>query len=254
MSAPRVGTLWTVRASVTSGASGTSGTSGALRTLQRAALASLLATLGACAGAPTPDWQLEAASSLARMQQALLRGDDRAAADEHGRARAQVARSGRPDLAARVELARCAALAASLQFGPCEGFEPLRADADAAELAYAAYLRGRLEASARALLPPAQQALAATPATEAAQLAALQASAEPLSRLLGAALWLQAGQATPAALALAVDTASAQGWRRPLLAWLGVQQRRAGDAGDRAEAARLGRRIDLVLQGAPAAR
>jgi hypothetical protein len=44
-----------------------------------------------------------------------------------------------------------------------------------------------------------------------------------------------------------VDTASARGWRRPLLAWLKVQQQRAQAAGDAEAAASLQRRIDLVL-------
>lgn len=212
------------------------------------------ALLAGCAGTPTPDWQLNAGSALQRMQQALLVGNDRVATNEWARARAEVAATGRPDLVARAELLRCAAWVASLQFGSCEGFERLRQDAAAPELAYAAYLRGRLEPAQRGLLPPPQQPLAVAPAAESAQLAALQATADPLSRLLAAALWLQAGQAAPGVLALAVDTASAQGWRRPLLAWLGAQQARARAAGDGVEAARLGRRIDLVLQGAEPAR
>jgi hypothetical protein len=210
------------------------------------------ALLLGCASAPTPDWQLNASSSLQRTQEALLAGNDRVATNEFVRARAEIARTGRPDLMARAELMRCAALVASLQFGPCEGFERLRVDAGRPELAYAAYLRGRLDPAQRELLPPPQQPLAAAPATESAQLAALQATPDPLSRLLAAALWLQGGQAAPAVLALAVDTASAQGWRRPLLAWLGAQQKRARDTGDNAEATRLGRRIELVLQGQPA--
>ena len=56
------------------------------------------------------------------------------------------------------------------------------------------------------------------------------------------------------------ETASAQGWRRPLLAWLGVQQRLAQQNGQAEEAARLRRRMDLAAplpaaapkgQGAP---
>lgn len=218
------------------------------------ALLSMAALLAGCAGTPTPDWQLNAGSALQRMQQALLVGNDRVATNEWVRARAEVASTGRPELVARAELLRCAAWVASLQFGPCAGFERLRQDAAAPELAYAAYLRGKLEPAQRGLLPPAQQPLALAPAGEVAQLAALQATADPLSRLLAAALWLQAGQAAPGVLALAVDTASAQGWRRPLLAWLGAQQARARAAGEDAEAARLGRRIDLVLQGAEPAR
>jgi len=58
----------------------------------------------------------------------------------------------------------------------------------------------------------------------------------------------QAGRASPAAIANAVETASAQGWRRPLLARLHVQLALAEKAGDTAEAERLRRRI-AVAQG-----
>ena len=62
---------------------------------------------------------------------------------------------------------------------------------------------------------------------------------------------LQTGQANPATVAQAADTASSQGWRRPLLAWLGVQLQRATQAGQTAEVAHLSRRIELV-QGSAA--
>ena len=50
----------------------------------------------------------------------------------------------------------------------------------------------------------------------------------------------------PAGIVLAVDTASTQGWRRPLLAWLGVQAQRAEAAGDTAAQAAIERRRKLA--------
>jgi hypothetical protein len=47
---------------------------------------------------------------------------------------------------------------------------------------------------------------------------------------------------------LAVDTASQQGWRRPLLAWLGVQIGLAERAGQEQEAQRLRRRAAIARQ------
>ena len=44
-----------------------------------------------------------------------------------------------------------------------------------------------------------------------------------IERLVAAGVLLQTGRADPGVIAQAVDTASAQGWRRPLLAWLGVR-------------------------------
>ena len=216
----------------------------------RPAAALLLAAwLAGCASGPSPpDWQLSAKAALDLAVAADLRGDSRIAALEFDRARTELRRTGRIDLLARAELLRCAARVASLDAGPCDGFEPLRPDAAAAELAYADHLVGRLAPAQAALLPPAQQAsVAALAASNDAEAAArLQAQSEPLSRLLGAALLLQAGRAGPEVIALAVQTASSQGWRRPLLAWLGLQRQRAAQAGDADAAARLQRRIDLV--------
>jgi len=48
---------------------------------------------------------------------------------------------------------------------------------------------------------------------------------------------------------LATETASTQGWRRPLLAWLLLQAQRAEQAGDTQAASKLRRRIAVVEQG-----
>ena len=205
----------------------------------------------ACASRPPPpDWQMNARQAIDAAVAAYLEGNARVEAAETARARSEIARTGRLDLLARAELMRCAARVASLVFDPCEGFEALRADAAPAERAYADYLAGRVLAPDIALLPEPQRAVAdAQPSAEAAT-TALGAIEDPLSRLIAAGVLFEGRRATPQALQIAVDTASAQGWRRPLLAWLTVQLRRAEQAGASSEAERLRRRIDIV-QGKP---
>jgi len=210
------------------------------------ALASAL-LLAACAGGPQPpDWQLEAKGSMDRSVAAYMEGNSRVEMAELGRARTQLTRSGRADLLATAELLHCATRVASLVLDePCTGFEKLREDATDAQRAYADYLKGQVQPQGIALLPEAQRRAAAGDA------GAVTAIADPLSKLVAAGVMLQAGKASPAVITQAIDTASAQGWRRPLLAWLGVQLRRAEQGGDTQEAARLRRRIELT-QGTPA--
>jgi hypothetical protein len=76
--------------------------------------------------------------------------------------------------------------------------------------------------------------------------AALADITHPVSRQIAAGVLFRAGRLSPAGMAVATDTASAQGWRKPLLAWLGVHQQRAIAAGDAAAAARSQRRIEAV--------
>ena len=208
------------------------------------ALAAVL-LLAACAGAPAPpDWQANAQLALRNFTAAYFAGNARLADQEFARARAEIASTGRPDLLARAELMRCAARVASLAFDDCAGFEALAADALAPERAYAAFLAGRWQGLNSALLPAQHRALLA--GTADADAGALAAIGDPMSRLVAAGVLFRMGRITPAGIAAATDTASANGWRRPLLAWLGVEAARADAAGDRDAAARIRRRIELV--------
>jgi hypothetical protein len=204
-----------------------------------ACLAGILALAGCAGSPPVPDWASNAHGGLARYEAAWLRGDTRVAQAEFTRARAELARTGRPELVAHAELVRCAMRTASLDFDDCPGFQPLAQDAGAAARAYADYLAGRWQAIDATLLPPQHRPVIAGAA-------GLQAIEEPASRLVAAGVLLRTGQIEPAGIALAVDTASGQGWRRALLAWLAVQQQRARAAGDAEAAAGIGRRMDLI--------
>ena len=224
----------------------------AKRLLPGLAGAALLA--GCAASPPAPDWQVKARTGVERALAAYLKGERRADAADWALARREMARTGSPEQVARVELNRCAAQVASLDFAPCHAFEPLRIDAGAAERAYADYLDGRIAAADVALLPPQHQALARASAAEGPPPAASVAAVDdPLARLIAAGVLLRQTRASPEVVALAVDTASTQGWRRPLLAWLGVAERLATQRGDATEAARLRRRIDLVQPVQPPA-
>ena len=174
---------------------------------------------GCAGGPPTPDWQANAAQAMQSFQKHYLAGNTESAELEFASAKAELARTGRADLLARAELLRCAVRAASLEFDDCPGFEKLRYGARAEEVSYADYLAGRGRHAA---------------------------SDDPLSRLVAQAVLLRNGRIAPAGIASAVDIASAQGWRRPLLAWLGVQEKRAADAGDSETAARIRRRMELI--------
>ena len=198
------------------------------------------ALLAGCANnPPVPDWQANAKAATERSVAAYLVGNTRVDTAELARARSEVARTGRADLLARVELSHCAAQVASLVFGPCTGFEPLRADAAAPERAYADYLLAKATPADAALLPEAHRAVVVSSGAPAA-------IADPLARLIAAGVGFEGGRTDPTLIALAIATASEQGWRRPLLAWLGVQLRRAEQAGAGDAAQALRRRIALV--------
>jgi len=212
--------------------------------LRIAMFASLL-VLAACSSGPqAPGWQANAHDDLQRFESSYLQGEPRADS-EFARARDQLASTGQPMLVARAELTRCAVALASLVMDPCEGFERLRRDAPAAEVAYADYLAGRVTPAEVALLPQQHRAVAGG----REDVASVQAIADPVARLVAAGVMFRMGRASPQVVQLAVDTASHEGWRRPLLAWLGVQAERAEHAGARDEAARIRRRMDLVSKG-----
>ena len=210
------------------------------RTPARAMTLMMVLFLSACASKPVePAWRANAASALDSFTDAYLKGDSAIAATDFSRARAETASTGRADLVAHAELVRCAVLAASLELGECAGFTPLAQDATPSERTYAAYLAGKWQGLDMALLPEQHRAIAGGSGI-------LTGMADPLSQLVAAGAMLAAGRIAPSDIVTAIDTASAQGWRRPLLMWLGVAAQRARSAGDTAALARIERRIALA--------
>lgn len=200
-------------------------------------LAAALA-LAACASKPQPpSWQPNARGALDGYTDAWLKGDTAAADAEFARARRETASTGRFDRVAQAELVRCAVQVAALE-PDCPGFAAIAGDATPAQRAYAAYLDGRWQGLDAALLPAQHRPVVAG--------GTLAGVADPLSRLVAAGALLRAGRITPGDIGVAVETASEQGWRRPLLAWLGVQEMRAQAAGDAAALEQVRKRIALV--------
>lgn len=198
-----------------------------------------LVLLSACASKPVPpSWQTGAHDALDGYTDDYLKGNSAAADAEFARARRETTSTGRADLVAQVELVRCAAQAASLDYDGCPGFAALAQDATGAQRAYAAYLSGQWQGLDAVLLPEQHRAVVA-----GAPIAGIK---DPLSRLVAAGALLKAGRITPADIGQATETASSQGWRRPLLVWLGVAEKRAEAAGDGAALERIRRSIALA--------
>jgi len=195
--------------------------------------------LAGCASKPAPpSWQADAKDALDGFTDDYLRGNSAAANAEFARARRETASTGQPALVAQVELVRCATLAASLEFDDCPGFAALAPDATAQQRAYAAYIGGRWEGLDAAALPEQHRPVVAS--------GSLKGVADPLARQVAAGALFKAGKIIPADIEAATATASEQGWRRPLLMWLGVAEQRAQAAGDAAALERIRRRIALA--------
>lgn len=213
-----------------------------MKTLLPIVIAVLLA---ACGSKPRqPDWLVNADGAQDRFERAYLSGNDRVAASEFTRFRSEVASTAQPGLVARAELTRCAVQVASLDLSPCTGFEVLRRDAPDAERAYADFLEGKATAEQAKLLPEDYRGIAGGEGGAAA----LKKIKDPVPRLIASGVLLRMEKADPEVLQLATDTASEQGWRRAVLAWLGAQAMRAEKAGATEEAARLRRRIELAAE------
>lgn len=212
------------------------------------ALASLIA-LAACGsgGPPPPDWKTDAADLIGRYQKHALMGENSLAERYFQQAVAATGGAGRVAETARLWLVRCATRRAMLIDDACTEYAELASlEPNAADQAYYHFVTLRWEAVATAQLPSQHRDLVNAAAGKRHQV--LGSIEDPLARLLDASLLVMRREADAATLALAAETASAQGWRQPLLTYLKLQEKQAAARGDTAEQARLARRIQLVEQ------
>jgi hypothetical protein len=219
--------------------------------MNKLAVIGVILVFSGCASGPAPQvWESNAQSALQNASTAYLTGNTRVEEQDFARALRELRATGRADLVATAELTRCAARAASLVFDDCPAYLLLAADVGAEQRVYADYLAGRWQGLNTALLPKHHAAVVANPTTAAA----LSQTNDPLALLVAAGMLLKHGNLSQASLdavtLTAVQTASNQAWRRPLLAWLGVQIKSAEAKGDTTQVASLKRRVDLILNTA----
>jgi predicted small lipoprotein YifL len=205
----------------------------------------ILLTACGSGGPPPPDWKTDAADLIERYQKHALLGENILAERYFQQAVAATGGAGRVAETARLWLVRCATRRAMLIDDACSGYAELAdIEPNAADQAYYQFVTLRWEAVDAGLLPSQHRDLVRAPAAKRHE--TLSRIVDPLARLLDASLLVMRQEADAATLALAAETASAQGWRQPLLTYLKLQEKQAADQGNVAEQSRLARRIRLV--------
>jgi hypothetical protein len=208
-----------------------------------------LVLLAACGsgGPPPPDWKTDAADFIERYQKHALQGENVLAERYFQRAIEATGGAGRIADTAQLWLVRCATRRAMLIDDACAEYAGLAgAEPNATQEAYYRFLTLRWDTLDSSLLPQQHRELVQAPAS--ARPALLPGIDDPLARLLDASLLVMRQEADASILDLATETASAQGWRQPLLTYLKLQQTRAASQADTAASSRLAQRIQLVEQ------
>lgn len=217
-----------------------------MKTLLAATALVLLAACGS-GGPPPPDWKTDSADLIERYQKHALLGENTLAERYFQQAIAATGGAGRVAETARLWLVRCATRRAMLIDDACAEYSELaRIAPDPADQAYYHFVTLRWDAVDAALLPAQHRDLVRAPAEKRPGIVAR--IEDPLARLLDASLLLMRQEAQTDTLALAAETASARGWRQPLLTYLKLLEKQAEARGDATEQARLARRIELVEQ------
>jgi hypothetical protein len=203
--------------------------------------------LQACGGGPkVPDWKKDSVNLIEKYKKAELKGEVRRAERYFEQALGAAGSAAKLGDTARLHLIRCATRQASLDFEPCTGYlDHAKFGVNPEDEAYYRFLTNQWDKLDGSKLP-AQYRDIHKNTDPAKLLAVLQAISDPLSRLIAASLVITRRQADDATLNLAAETASEQGWRKPLLVYLKLLESRATLKDDKNWREQIRARIKLV--------
>ncbi|WP_124950039.1 hypothetical protein [Sulfuriferula thiophila] len=192
----------------------------------------LLSTLAACGGGPTvPDWKIDTQTAIARYTQYYLEGRSKLADASFAKSRAATASTGDIAAVGHLELVKCGVHIAALDLSACQPYTALAVtDTTQTDAAYYRFIQGDWQGLDSTSLPPQYAALLKNPTASAEEVNQILLNiSDPLSRLVASGVTIQRKQFNQKTLQIATDTAASQGWRRPLLAYLLLQQKNLTD-------------------------
>lgn len=202
--------------------------------------------LSACGGSPpAPDWKKDSISHINKYTKAELKGENKLAERYFEQALDAAGSTGKLEETARLNLIRCATRQASLSFEPCAGYMELaKLVSNTEDETYHRFITGQWEKIDGGKLPAQYRDFFSS--KDAARYTALTKITDPLSRLIAISVVVQRKLVDDATLTLAADTASEQGWRKPLLVYLKLLEHRASLTGGNARIDALRARIKLI--------
>jgi hypothetical protein len=180
--------------------------------------------LTACSsGSTVPDWQIDTQTAMARYTQYYLEGRSKLALASFNKARSASAATANVNAVAHLELVKCGVAMAALDSAPCTGYTAL-ASTDPVDANYYHFLLGNWQAIDTKALPSTYQPILNANSVKELNIQISQIS-NPLSRLIATSVSVIRQQYDMQTLEIAINTASEQGWRRPLLAYLLMQEK-----------------------------
>ncbi|NOT16582.1 MAG: hypothetical protein HOP20_00765 [Sulfuriferula sp.] len=187
-----------------------------------------LLLVSACSSGPSvPDWQLDTQSAMARYSQQYLEGRSKLAAASFDKARNATSATADIAAVAHLELIKCGIAMAALNSAPCSAYTRL-APSNTVDANYYRLLTGDFQHIDKQQIPSQYQAWLMSKNTNDINTQLNQIS-NPVSRLIATSLSILHRPHNATTVQIGIDTASAQGWRRPLLAYLLLQQKNNTD-------------------------
>jgi len=183
--------------------------------------AAFIYLLSGCASAPTqPHWKSISAKQLEKFGNLWLQGDTRNADAAYRIAHFELSRTGKIDLAARLEISRCAYMNAT--FDEHCGFTPSHRYyqyASSEDKAYFTFISGKWDNVEPELLDPKYRPLllAKDPVSLESSYSSIQ---EPVSKIIAASAIIKKRPASRKIIESAIQISSDNGWARSLTAWL----------------------------------
>jgi len=180
--------------------------------------------LSACGSTlSTPAWQNNASAFLEDYKINFLSGKEAAGEPHFFKARREIASGNDLNLLTIAYLTKYALHAASLESFDTADFARLyRLEPNPANMAYCHFLKGNFSAVDAQVFPPLYAGVlkAALSGNSQSGLREISAITDPLSRLVACGVWVRYLPHDEQILQIAIQTASANGWRRPLWAFL----------------------------------
>lgn len=209
----------------------------------------MLALLISCATNSPPAWKTKSYRHLEDYKTQFLSGNTGSAEAHYAKALREASAGNDLAILSVVYLTRYALFVASLEDFVSADFEKIQTlEPNEANGAYLLFLKGEFSKINDAALPARYRGVlkAALSLDASAAFRELSAMDDPLSLLIACGVWTRHCSADDRILQLAISTASAHGWRRPLWAFLEKQKEVYREQGQKDKAAAIDMRLNAI--------